>query len=348
MGRANSRFDSDFDVDNSGLSEKEQDDLRRSLQSIRIDADRMKRVMAQSNYTIAQSVDDWKTRSQALRSAEQTLRAAEQRADSEVEKEKIRQKIEGIRQEQEQVRERQQAVREQQQLERERKQVERERQQAEREKVRAEREAKVSKAEDAIINELVKDGLIKDKDHFKFVLTANDLHINEQKQPEAVFTKYLKMYEQGVGRTIGATGTVTLSYNGGTVNRIYMTRSSSENGSSFMPTPPAPPAAPAAPSVPAPPAAPSAAAVPAPPRAPAAPRAPRAPRATKVNSVDLGSYLREDGLIGKDDKSYEFQLNATSMTVNGKRQSDELAQKYRQLLGEGNNSKFNMNISIQE
>jgi hypothetical protein len=67
-----------------------------------------------------------------------------------------------------------------------------------------------------------------------------------------------------------------------------------------------------------------------------------------VNSVDLGRYLREDGLIGKDEKSYDFQLNPTSMTVNGKRQSDEVAQKYRQLLGKGSNSKFNMNISIQE
>ncbi len=64
--------------------------------------------------------------------------------------------------------------------------------------------------------------------------------------------------------------------------------------------------------------------------------------------MDLGNQLRQDGLIGKNDKSYQFQINSTGMTVNGKRQSDELAAKYRQLLGEGKNSKFNMNISIQE
>jgi Zn-dependent protease with chaperone function len=344
-GRSDSRFDFDFDANNSGLTEKEQDDLRRSSQTLRVDSNKMRRAMAQGKYTIVQSGDDLKLRGQALRSAEQALRTAEQRADSEAEREKIRQNIEAVRQEHEQVREQQQAARELQQLERERKQVERERLQVEREKVRAEREAQVHKAEDAIIDELMKDGLIKDKSHFKFVLTANDLHVNEQKQSEAVFAKYLKMYEQGVGRTIGATGTVTLSYNGGNVNRIYMSRSSNDSN---MPAPPAPPAAPAAPSVPAPPAVPSPAAAPAPPRAPAAPRAPRAPRVTMVNSVNLGNHLREDGLIGANEKKYRFQLDSSGLVVNGKRQSDELAAKYRQLVGHDDGKKHSINIEIEE
>ncbi len=67
-----------------------------------------------------------------------------------------------------------------------------------------------------------------------------------------------------------------------------------------------------------------------------------------VSAVDLGSQLREDGLIGRNDKSYQFQLINTTSTVKGERQTDELAAKYRQLLGEGKSSKFNMNISIQE
>lgn len=304
--------------------------------------DRHRLALANSNLSSsARLVDPDRSRSQALRLAEQSLRDAERRANSESEREKIRAQIEDIRQEQEQVRERQQAVRDRTQAERDRQQAERDKAwaardqlRAERDKARAERDAQVLKAEDAIIAELLKDGLIKDKNQFEFALTANDLYVNERKQPEAVFAKYRKMYEAGVGRTIGASDKMTLSYNGGNVNRIYTSRTTS-NTSSSVPAPPPPPAAPLAPEVP---------------RVPAAPTAPSAPpRTPTVNSVDLASQLREDSLIGQNDKSYQFQLNNNSLTVNGKRQSAALADKYRKLLDrEGRGNKFNMTISVQE
>ncbi|MBC6606557.1 M48 family metalloprotease [Hymenobacter sp. BT188] len=352
-----------FDYENGSnliVTGRNWDELREVLPTITDRIDRRRLVQVERNLNgsaqlaelvdIDRGLDIDKGRIQALRSAEQALRAAEQRADSEAEKEKIRQKIETIRQEREQVRDQQQTERDKMQVERDRQQVDRDRERTERDKARAERDARVSKTEDGIIDELVKDGLIKDKSRFNFVLTAKDLHVDGKKQSEALFAKYKKMYEQGVGRTIGATDTMTLSYNGGNVNRIYMNRARG-NSNITPPAPPAVPAVPGVPGVPAAPAAPSASGIPAPPappRAPRAPRAPQPPRAPAINSVDLGNQLRQDGLIGKNDKSYQFQLNATSMTVNGKRQSDELAAKYRQLLGEGKNSKFNMNISIQE
>ncbi|WP_188547234.1 M56 family metallopeptidase [Hymenobacter qilianensis] len=362
LGRNESEFD--FDANNLRVIDLNKDELRRSIQLLRLNNESMALLKRNLDGNV-QIIQGENARRQALRSAEQALRLAEQRADSDEEKARIRAQFDNIREERERLqeaaeeerdrlqedRDNQQVIRERSQVEREEQRVERERERAARDKERAERAARTRKAEDAIIAELLKDGLIKDKQNFKFELTGSELKVNGQKQPETVFTKYRKLYEEGTARTIGATGKVLLSYNGGNVNRIYSSNDGSSTYIMAPPAPPAAPAAPAAPGIPAAPAAPGAAGIPAPPAPPRAPRAPRLPappRVPAINSVDLGNQLRKDGLIGKNDKSYQFQINATSMTVNGKRQSDELAAKYRQLLGEGKNSKFNMNISIQE
>ena len=54
-----------------------------------------------------------------------------------------------------------------------------------------------------------------------------------------------------------------------------------------------------------------------------------------------------DGLIRADDKGFQLQLNDSGLTVNGKRQSDKLAAKYRKLAGHANGKKFNMMVSTQ-
>ena len=80
-------------------------------------------------------------------------------------------------------------------------------------------------------------------------------------------------------------------------------------------------------------------------QAPAPPRAPRAPR---MDTDALRTELRKDGLIGQSDKGFQLQLNASGMTVNGKRQSEELAAKYRKLVGHDDGERHNLNISVQE
>jgi beta-lactamase regulating signal transducer with metallopeptidase domain len=97
--------------------------------------------------------------------------------------------------------------------------------------------------------------------------------------------------------------------------------------------------------------------VPTPPRLPRAPRAPRAPRTAQAplapmapvppappapprdDSGKVRDALRADGLIGKKDKDFLFDLSAAGMTVNGKKQPAATAEKYRQLLGLQKDSK---------
>ena len=77
------------------------------------------------------------------------------------------------------------------------------------------------------------------------------------------------------------------------------------------------------------------------------PAPPRPPRAPSVDTRTLRDELRKDGLIGQDDKSFQLQLNDSGLTVNGKRQSEELAAKYRKLVGhEGPGQNFNVNVSL--
>ena len=80
--------------------------------------------------------------------------------------------------------------------------------------------------------------------------------------------------------------------------------------------------------------------------APPAPPVPPAP--PRVDTETLRDELRKDGVIGRDDKNLQFQLNAAGLTVNGKKQSEELAAKYRKLTHHDNDKSFNMTISTQE
>ncbi|WP_133271870.1 M56 family metallopeptidase [Hymenobacter radiodurans] len=224
------RNDSHFDLDPNSLRviDLNADELHRSTQLLRLNNESMALLKRNLNGNV-QIIQGENARRQALRSAEQALRLAEQNADSDEERDRIREQFDNIREERErlqeaaeeerdrlqEVRDNQQVIRERSQVERDEQRIIRDRERAERDKERAERDARVRKTEDSIIDELVKDGLIKDRTRFNFVLTAKDLQVNGQKQSEALFVKYKKMYEAGVGRTIGDTDTLTLSYNGG-------------------------------------------------------------------------------------------------------------------------------------
>ena len=59
------------------------------------------------------------------------------------------------------------------------------------EQLRAER----SVAQDQMLNEMLRDGLIESKDNFKMKLSNESLRIDGKKQPTSVFRKYLRMYE---------------------------------------------------------------------------------------------------------------------------------------------------------
>ena len=193
-------------------------------------------------------------------------------------------------------------------------------------RVRAE-DARV-RAEDArvrneeLLREMQKDGLIKDPDHYQVKLTARSLVIDGKEQPEKVLQKYLKLYEASSGRKL--TGN----------NALVVTRNSDSSTiiGNDAPAPPRPPRAPRAPRAPS-------VDMPAPPAPPAPPR---------FDTEGVRSELRKDGIIGANEKSFQFQLSNSGMTVNGKKQSDELAAKYRKLTGHTADSSFNINISTQE
>ncbi len=98
--------------------------------------------------------------------------------------------------------------------------------------------------------------------------------------------------------------------------------------------------------------------VPTPPRAPRAPRAPLAPMMPQAppppppaapKTAELRAALREDGLIGKNDRSFSFQLNDKGGRVNGQALTPAQVARYRQLLGQpasgkGKTSTFNINV----
>ncbi|WP_400193770.1 M56 family metallopeptidase [Hymenobacter sp. B81] len=281
---------------------------------------------------------------EALRSAERGLEQARLRGDlSEADKAKIEQELERVREQRHELDEKRHEAEEQRReetlrlqdearVERDRLRAERDRARAERDRVRAERDARIRKAEDDIITELVKDGLIKDKQTFQLSLTARELVVNGQKQPAATAAKYRRLYEEGTGRTISETGTVLLNASGGNMNRIYTSSSSSDG---FMPAPPAPPTPPTN-------------LAPAAPKALRAPRAPRPPRAPKAvfNSTDVRAALIRDNIIGATDQTLQLRLNSKEMVVNGKKQPADVAERYRKLLGGTEGGSINMNVTI--
>ena len=135
-----------------------------------------------------------------------------------------------------------------------------------------------------------------------------------------MFQKYLKRYESTSGRKL--TGN----------NALVVTRSS-DSSTIIDNDGPRPPRAPLPPL-----------AAPAPPMM--APPAP--PRPPRIDANELREELRKDGVLGSDEKDLQFQLNNSGLTVNGKKQSDELAEKYRKLTGHANDQSFNIMISTQE
>ena len=174
---------------------------------------------------------------------------------------------------------------------------------------------------EALLDQMQKDGLLKDPNHYQIKLTARSLVIDGKEQPSKVFQKYLKLHESNIGRPL--TGN----------NAMVITRSSDSstiiNGDG--PTPPRPPRAPRM----------------APPMPPMAPL-PAPPAPPRLDTDELRSELRKDGIIGADEKNLQFQLNSSGLTVNGKKQPDALAAKYRKLTGHTDGKNFNMMISTQE
>ena len=98
----------------------------------------------------------------------------------------------------------------------------------------------------------------------------------------------------------------------------------------------------AGPQVPAPPRAPQA---PSSPLAPPAPPAPPAPKTDKLRAA-----LRQDGLIGKSERNFSFELNDKGGRVNGQALTPAQVARYRQLLGQpvsgkGQTSSFRINVN---
>ena len=177
---------------------------------------------------------------------------------------------------------------------------------------------------DGLVNQMQQEGLLKDPDHYQIKLTARGLVIDGKEQPTTVFQRYLKLYERNSGRPLTGNNAMVITRNSDSSTII-------NNGDG--PTPPRPPL---------------------PPRAPRAPRMaplpvpPAPPRPPRMDTDALRSELRKDGLLGADEQNLQFQLNASGLTVNGKKQSEELAAKYRKLTGHAEGKTFNMTISTQE
>ncbi|HEX8326798.1 MAG TPA: M56 family metallopeptidase [Hymenobacter sp.] len=232
-----------------------------------------------------------------------------------------------------------QPERDRSQVERDRERAERDRERAERDRERAERDRKQT---EAIMNELVKDGLLKDRSNYQIKLSATSLVVDGKTQPAAVHQKYLKLYESTMDRKMSATGSWTINRNSTSNSNLYF-----DGNESDMPRPPKPPRAPSAPP------APRGFDAPAPPAprsfdAPAPPAPPRAPKPS-IDTRALRDELRKDGLMGANDRNFQIQLNDSGLKVNGKVQSDELAAKYRKLMGHTTSGQsLNMNISLDD
>ncbi|GGG32156.1 M56 family metallopeptidase [Hymenobacter glacieicola] len=191
-----------------------------------------------------------------------------------------------------------------------------------------------NETEEALRRELRKDGLIKDENNFQFSLNTTSLTVNGKKQSAALRDKYLALVEKQTGRKLGPKSTFG-------INR-QISSNTTVQGQVAPPRPPRAPRAPLAPSAPS---------VPAPP-APNAPLPPAPPKAPSANSDEVRAELRKDGLLGATEKAYQLQLNESGLTVNGQKQSAELAEKYRRLLdvpaSNGGKTRSNIQISVSE
>jgi beta-lactamase regulating signal transducer with metallopeptidase domain len=293
-----------------GLSTEERKRINKELENVRTQL-RKSESEASSLHKLRNSGemdDELRDRQQELRDRQQELQERRQEL-------------------QERIRESQQELRN---LEQGRAQVERDRERAERDRERADRDRERAdrrrEQDDALVDQLVKDGLIKDKDNFQLRLTATTLTVNGKEQSKKTQQKYLKLYETTNGRKMSANGAMVITRNSNTSNSNF-----DQSEGPRPPRPPRPPRAPLAPLT-----APAPMAPPAPPTPP------------QIDTESLRDELRKDGVIGAGEKDFQFQLNSSGLTVNGKRQSDELAQKYRKMTGHDNGKKFNVTISTQE
>ena len=228
-----------------------------------------------------------------------------------------------------------QAMRDQAQATQDRGQAERDRRQAERDRTQAERDRKRAERDGALIDQLQKDGLIQDKDNFQLRLTPNSLTVNGKEQPAKLRDKYLKLHAEAAGRSLSGNDAMVITRNGS--NSFSYNTDRSEG--------PRPPRLPRAPRAPGQPLTPLIA--PAPP-APPMLDLPAPPRPPRINADELRRELRQDGVLASDEKNLQFQLNASGLTVNGKKQPDELAAKYRKMTGHTDGKNFNVTISTQE
>ena len=227
-------------------------------------------------------------------------------------------------------RDRVQAMRDQAQATRDWLQAERDRDRAERDQERAERDRKRAERDEALINQLQKDGLIQEKDNFQLRLSPNSFTVNGKEQPAKLRDKYLKLHAEASGRSLTGTGAMVISRNGSSRRTSYNVDQSEG------PRPPRAPRWPVSPVLAPGPPAPPMLAPPAPPTPP------------RLDSDELRRELRKDGVLAADEKNLQFQLNASGLTVNGKKQPDELAAKYREMTGHADDKKFNITISTQE
>ena len=213
---------------------------------------------------------------------------------------------------------------------RDRERTDRDRQRADRNRERADRDRERN---EALTDQLQKDGLIRDRDNFQLRLTPQALTVNGKEQPAKLRDKYLKLHAEASGQPLTGTRSLLISRNGD---------SSTSFGQSEGPRPPRPPRPPRAPRAPlAPLLAPG-------PPAPPTLALPAPPRPPRINADELRRELREDGVLAADEKNLQFQLNASGLTVNGRKQPDELAAKYRKMTGHTDGKNFNVMISTQE
>ncbi|UOR05648.1 M48 family metalloprotease [Hymenobacter aerilatus] len=210
--------------------------------------------------------------------------------------------------------------------------------------------------DEALETALLKDGLIKSADNYQLRLSATELTVNGTKQSATLQKKYLALYESASGRKLSGTGSVNINKNStGRTNIISGPRGSTRLSASVtrsgtgrvMPTPPAPPAPPAAPGTPAMPA------PPAPPAAPAAPNVPvppAPPTPPTLGTDELRTQLRKDGLLGANEKSFQFQLDKNGLRVNGKPQPAAMTAKYRRIydIPTSGNSNRTVQVSVSE
>ena len=319
-----------------GLSAEQRKRIASSLEKVR---DQLKQLDSSENVSSLRQLrlsgdqgEEQRERQQELRERQHELQERQHELQ-----ERIRESQQELRDLEQARLDREQATRDQGQARLDRLQADRDRVQADRDRVQADRDRVRADHDrtrtEGLLREMKKDGLIKDANHYRIRLSAKSLVIDGKGQPQQVFQKYLKLHESNTGHKL----------NKGDVMEI--TRDSDSNTTitnGDMPTPPRPPRAPRAPRAPL---APSA--VPAPPAPPVlAPPAPPAP--PRIDSEALRDELRKDGLIGANDKGFQMQLNNAGLTVNGKKQSDTLAAKYRKLSGHANDQSFNVAISTQE